>query len=68
MADSKPAAPTTQGDLFRPMCGRNVAAQRDLFAADVEGEQSAAKKAALRKSGQEALSRVPDLPGQQTFV
>ena len=55
--DELPPAPTYQGDLFRPMCGRSVAAQREMFPDD-------ATDTPVSVDG----PRHRDLPGQQTFV
>jgi hypothetical protein len=55
--DELPLIPTYQGDLFRPMCSRSVAAQRELFPDDSAEPASA-------PDGQ----RIPDLPGQTYFA
>jgi len=61
-ASERPAerspAPTYQPDLFRRMCWRSVATQREMFPEDAPGGHP-------RPPGG---PRIPDLPGQQTFA
>jgi hypothetical protein len=55
--DELPPIPTNQGDLFRPMCGQSVAAQRELFG-DETGEPPSPPDG----------PRIADLPGQTYFA
>jgi hypothetical protein len=69
--------PTTQPDLFLPMCGRNVATQRDLFATDDPkdrprrcpcGHMTTAEVCTACGKVVPTIGRLPDLPGQRTFA
>jgi hypothetical protein len=68
---------TTQGDLFLPMCGRNVATQCELFATDDLkdrprrcpcGHLTTAEVCPACRKVVPTIGRHPDLSGQQSFA